>query len=160
MPSSPDPALPALSARDALAELPGDSRPDDPVEVAAHGRNLAALGLLYLRHAAAPRAMVLGLAAMAMGDLRPQTVLMVAEALLQAGDPAQAMTALERFDDDGAGLSQTPTPAETAARHYLVARVLLRQGRADDARAALDLALEHGRLAPAPGQAASHGARA
>lgn len=136
---------------------------DDPAEIAAHGRNLAALGLIHLRHAAAPRAMVLGLAAMAMGDLRPRTVLMVAEALLQAGDPAQAMTALNRFEN-GDGLSAPPSVAEDAARHYLVARVLLRQGRPADAREALDRALERGGLTaatvsappdPAPVQAAA-----
>lgn len=115
---------------------------DDPAEIAAHGRNLAALGLIHLRHAGAPRAMVLGLAAMAMGDLRPRTVLMVTEALLQAGDPAQAMTALSRFEGDGVELSQPPTTVEEAARHYLAARILMRQNREDEARAALDLAME------------------
>ena len=134
------------------AAAEGVPRPDtdDPVEIAAHGRTLATLGLIHLRHAGAPRAMVLGLAAMAMGDLRPRTVLMVAEALLQAGDPAQAMTALERFDDEGAGLSQPPTPAENAARLYLAARVLLRQGRLEEARRALEQAIEDGRAAAGP----------
>ena len=125
---------------------PHDLPPTETAEqIAAHGRNLAALGLIHLRHDAAPRAMVLGLAAMAMGDTRPRTVLMVAEALLQAGDPAQAEAALDRFDappGDPAGLSPPPTGAETAARHYLLARILLRQDRPAEARAALDLALE------------------
>ena len=142
------PAVPAsLPAPIPVAEGEGYPRPDteDPAEIAAHGRTLATLGLIHLRHAGAPRAMVLGLAAMAMGDLRARTVLMVAEALLQAGDPAQAMTALARFDEDGAGLSQPPTAAENAARLYLAARVLLRQGRLEEARHALEQAIEDGR---------------
>lgn len=122
--------------------MPAPEDGSDPAQIAAHARNLAALGLIHLRHASAPRAMVLGLAAMAMGDLRPGTVLMVAEALLQAGDPAQAMTALARFDDDQAGLSAPPSDAQLAARHYLTARILLRQWRTDEARAALDRALD------------------
>lgn len=157
---APVPASEAAAAAAQTAGLPDFVPPsDDPAEVAAHGRNLAALGLIHLQHAAAPRAMVLGLAAMAMGDLRPQTVLMVAEALLQAGDPAQAMTALERFDDHGAGLSRPPNPAEDASRHYLTARILLRQGRTEEARAALDLALERGVL-PATDAAAAAAERA
>lgn len=133
----------SLPSRQTAAQIevpPPES--SDPQDVAAHARNLAALGLVHLRHAGAPRAMVLGLAAMAMGDLRPGTVLMVAEALLQAGDPAQAMTALARFDDDAAPLSAPPTDAQTAARHYLQARILLRQGHTGDARAALDRAID------------------
>ena len=99
--------------------------------------------------------MVLGLAAMTMGDLRPQTVLLVAESLIEAGDPEQALAVLRRFDDAPAPateaeaeaddrpapLTAPPTPAQVAARHYLDARALYRQNRPEAARAALDRAI-------------------
>ena len=118
-------------------------------DAAVHGRHLSALALIYLRHAAPARAMVLGLAAMTMGDLRPQTVLLVAEALIEAGDPEQALAVLARFDDDPsidagspARLDVPATQAQIAARHYLTARVLYRQGRPEAARAEMDRAIE------------------
>ncbi|MDO5621559.1 MAG: hypothetical protein Q4G24_08835 [Paracoccus sp. (in: a-proteobacteria)] len=125
----------AASASDVLADA----------DTARHGRHLAALALVYLRHADAARAMVLALAAMAMGDLRPQTVLLVAEALLRAGDPRQALAVLSRFDQPEQHLDSPPQSAHLAARHYLTARVYERLGDRQAARAALDHALE---LAP------------
>ncbi|WBU57195.1 tetratricopeptide repeat protein [Paracoccus sediminicola] len=98
-----------------------------------HGRTLAGLGLVYLRHNHPARAMVLGLAAMSMGDLRPATILMVGEAMLAAGDPEQALSVLSRFDRDD-GLEETPSQAERAARHYLAARVLYRRGNIEAAQ--------------------------
>lgn len=141
-----------------LAEL---STPPGAEGAQAHGVHLSALALIYLRHAAPARAMVLGLAAMTMGDLRPQTVLLVAESLIEAGDPEQALAVLRRFDDAPAAapapeaeaeaddrpapltapLSAVPTPAQVAARHYLDARALYRQNRPEAARAALDRAI-------------------
>lgn len=139
-----------------LAEL---STPPGAEGAQAHGVHLSALALIYLRHAAPARAMVLGLAAMTMGDLRPQTVLLVAESLIEAGDPEQALAVLRRFDDPPAAapeaeaeaddrpapltapLSAVPTPAQVAARHYLDARALYRQNRPEAARAALDRAI-------------------
>lgn len=139
-----------------LAEL---STPPGAEGAQAHGVHLSALALIYLRHAAPARAMVLGLAAMTMGDLRPQTVLLVAESLIEAGDPEQALAVLCRFDDAPAPaaapeaeaddrpaprtapLSAVPTPAQAAARHYLDARALYRQNRPEAARAALDRAI-------------------
>lgn len=127
-----------------LAEL---STPPGAEGAQAHGVHLSALALIYLRHAAPARAMVLGLAAMTMGDLRPQTVLLVAQSLIEAGDPEQALAVLERFDsagtdDETRGLSAAPTTAQVAARHYLTARVLHRQGRAEAARAEMDRAID------------------
>lgn len=137
-----------------LAEL---STPPGAEGAQAHGVHLSALALIYLRHAAPARAMVLGLAAMTMGDLRPQTVLLVAESLIEAGDPEQALAVLRRFDDAPAAapeaeaddrpaprtapLTAPPTPAQVAARHYLDARALYRQNRPEAARAALDRAI-------------------
>ncbi|QJD18409.1 hypothetical protein [Paracoccus sanguinis] len=136
-----------------LAEL---STPPGAEGAQAHGVHLSALALIYLRHAAPARAMVLGLAAMTMGDLRPQTVLLVAESLIEAGDPEQALAVLRRFDDAPAAasaqaeaeaddrpapLTAVPTPAQAAARHYLDARALYRQNRPEAARAALDRAI-------------------
>lgn len=133
-----------------LAEL---STPPGAEGAQAHGVHLSALALIYLRHAAPARAMVLGLAAMTMGDLRPQTVLLVAESLIEAGDPEQALAVLRRFDDALAAapeaeaddrpapLTAPPTPAQAAARHYLDARALYRQNRPEAARAALDRAI-------------------
>ena len=135
-----------------LAEL---STPPGAEGAQAHGVHLSALALIYLRHAAPARAMVLGLAAMTMGDLRPQTVLLVAESLIEAGDPEQALAVLRRFDDAPAPateaeaeaddrpapLTAPPTPAQVAARHYLDARALYRQNRPEAARAALDRAI-------------------
>lgn len=149
--------------------VPGNST--DPRVVARHARHLSALALLYLRHAAAPRAMVLGLAAMAMGDLRPQTILLVAEALLQAGDPEQALTVLGRLDLDGVpgadpagqpgaqlpdamaqpGEPQVEGPVtdyHLAARDFLTARVLMRRGDVDSAREAFDRAIERASMLP------------
>lgn len=147
--------------------VPGNST--DPRVVARHARHLSALALLYLRHAAAPRAMVLGLAAMAMGDLRPQTILLVAEALLQAGDPEQALTVLGRLDLDGVpGVVDRPDPQlpdamaapgepqvegpvtdyHLAARDFLTARVLMRRGDVDSAREAFDRAIERASMLP------------
>ncbi|KGJ19747.1 hypothetical protein [Paracoccus sanguinis] len=137
-----------------LAEL---STPPGAEGAQAHGVHLSALALIYLRHAAPARAMVLGLAAMTMGDLRPQTVLLVAESLIEAGDPEQALAVLRRFDDAPAAtaeaeaddrpapltapLTAVPTLAQAAARHYLDARALYRQNRPEAARAALDRAI-------------------
>ncbi|SMO45112.1 hypothetical protein [Paracoccus laeviglucosivorans] len=104
-----------------------------------HGEVLASLGLVYLRHGDPARAMVLGLAAMSMGDLTPATILLVGESMLLAGDPEQAMTVLTRFDRDG-GLSAPPNAAERAARHYLAARILHRREETEAARAELALA--------------------
>lgn len=127
--------------------VPGGST--DPAVVARHARHLSALALLYLRHAAAPRAMVLGLAAMAMGDLRPQTILLVAESLLQAGDPEQALTVLGRLEPDaGDGLSEPVNGYHVAARDYLTARVLMRRGDEAGAREALDRAIAHAATLP------------
>lgn len=127
----------------------------DPVPVTAqtaqHGRTLVALGLVYLRHGDAARAMVLGLAGMSMGDLRPATVLMVADAMLRAGDPRQSLTVLARFDAPAEQMSQTPSAAQVATRHYLEARALWRLEEPEDARAAFTRALE-ARPAPAPVQ--------
>lgn len=125
-----------------------DSDPDLPRE---HGQTLSALGLVYLRHGDPARAMVLGLAAMTMGDLAPATILLVAEAMLSAGDPEQAMTVLSRFDRPGA-TSRPPDRPERAARHYLTARVLHRRGDSDAARAELIRARELSPAGPAPAQ--------
>lgn len=120
---------------------------------ARHGRNLSALALVYLRHADPARAMVLGLAAMAMGDLRAQTVLLVAESLLRAGDPRQALAVLARFDDPTHGLDAEPRPEQIAARHYLDARIHDRLGDTPRARAALDRALSLAPAQPGPDNA-------
>lgn len=138
-------------------DLAERSTPPGAEGAQAHGVHLSALALIYLRHAAPARAMVLGLAAMTMGDLRPQTVLLVAESLIEAGDPEQALAVLRRFDgapaaapapeaeaeadDRPAPLTAPPTPAQVAARHYLDARALYRQNRPEAARAALDRAI-------------------
>ncbi len=126
-------AAPADAAAGPGSEGPAEA---DPATLARHGGILAGLGLVYLRHNDAPRAMVLGLAAMAMGHLTAPAVLLVAEAMLVAGDPAQAAAVLTRFDREG-GLSAPPTPTERAARHYLAARILHREGEGEAARAEL-----------------------
>ncbi|MFI0397163.1 tetratricopeptide repeat protein [Paracoccus jiaweipingae] len=124
-------------------------------QTARHGRNLSALALVYLRHADPARAMVLGLAAMAMGDLRAQTVLLVAESLLRAGDPRQALAVLTRFNDPTHGLDGDPRPEQIAARHYLDARIHDRLGDMPRARAALDRALSLAPAQPGPDRAAT-----
>ncbi|RMC34923.1 tetratricopeptide repeat protein [Paracoccus alkanivorans] len=101
-----------------------------------HGEVLASLGLIYLRHGDPARAMVLGLAAMSMGDLSPKTILMIGEAMLLAGDPQQASAVLSRFDRDD-GLATPPSQAERAARHYIAARIHDRLGETERARAEL-----------------------
>ncbi|AGT08868.1 tetratricopeptide repeat protein [Paracoccus aminophilus] len=106
-----------------------------------HGVVLSALGLVYLRHNDPARAMVLGLAAMTMGDLSAATVLMVAEAMLVGGDPEQALTVLGRFERPG-GLDIAPNPTERAACHYLLARILHHRGDAPRAQAELGRARE------------------
>lgn len=118
---------------------PGDARRGaDPVR---HGETLASLALIYLRHDNPSRAMVLALAAMTMGDISPRTLLAAAEAMLRAGDPAQALTVLGRFDgfDDAAPrlISRAPSQIEQAARHYIAAKALHRQGDVLAARDAL-----------------------
>lgn len=106
---------------------------------ARHGRTLAELAILYLRHDNPSRAMVLALAAMTMGDTSPRTLLAAAEAMLRAGDPAQALTVLGRLDDPLRGLvSRAATDTELAARYYIAAKALYRQGDTAAARAALD----------------------
>ena len=132
------PAPGPVPGRPDAAGNPGPEAPaePDPTTLARHGAILAGLGLVYLRHNDAPRAMVLGLAAMAMGHLTAPAVLLVAEAMLVAGDPAQAAAVLTRLDREG-GLSAPPTATERAARHYLAARILHREGDAEAARAEL-----------------------
>ncbi len=93
-----------------------------------HGRTLARLGLIYLHHGDAARSLVLGLAALAMGDNSPPTMLMIASAFLKAGDAEQAMAALSRFDVDASKLSRAPSLAERAACDWLRARTLFRLG--------------------------------
>lgn len=140
-----------------MPSVPAQGGTTDPVavtaETARHGRTLAALGHVYLRHGDAPRSMVLGLAGMAMGDIRPQTVLLVADSMLRAGDPAQALTVLSRFDGAPGLLANAPTPAQVSTRHYLEARALYRLGDGEASRLALDRALA-ARPAPAPPAAA------
>ena len=114
----------------------GEGGPAEPRELDEHGQVLASLGLIYLRHGDPARTMVLGLAAMSMGDVSPPTLLMVAESMLQAGDPEQAMTVLSRFDNPDL-LGRAPTGAERAARHYIAARILHRRGENEAARAEL-----------------------
>ena len=114
--------------------------PPPPPNSQQHGQVLSSLALIYLRHGDPARAMVLSLAGMAMGDLTPSTILIVAEAMLRAGDPEQAMTVLTRFDrkpDQPGALSHAPNQAEIAARHYITARILHRRGDNEGARAAL-----------------------
>lgn len=143
----PHSALDKLRAFPELQQAADDAaQPQSDADTARHGRHLAALALVYLRHADPARAMVLGLAAMAMGDLRAGTVLLVAESLLRAGDPRQALAVLSRFDDPHSQLATDPSAVQLAARHYLEARVHNRLGDDTRARAALDLAL----AGPAP----------
>lgn len=114
--------------------------PSEPQIAMNHGEVLSSLALIYLRHGDPARAMVLSLAAMSMGDLTPSTILIVAESMLRAGDPEQALAVLTRFErgsDQPGALIKQPTPAEHAARHYIIARVLYRRGDNEGARAAL-----------------------
>ncbi|MFV0386017.1 hypothetical protein [Paracoccus sp. (in: a-proteobacteria)] len=122
-----------------------DGRSSSADDVVRHGEVMASLALIYLRHSDAARAMVLGLAAMAMGDLSPATVLTVAESMLLAGDPQQSLAVLSRFDryeTAQTGLSMPPDTAQLAARHYISARVLFRLDDTEGARAALARARE------------------
>lgn len=112
--------------------------PSDDPQVQKHGRTLSSLALLYLRHGDPSRAMVLSLAAMSMGDIRPASLLILAEAMLRAGDPGQALTVLQRFDQMDLGLvAPAPNQVEEAARQYITAKILHKQGDADGARDAL-----------------------
>jgi len=106
-----------------------------------HGHILSSLALLYLRHGNPSRAMVLALAALSMGDVRPSALLTLAESLLRAGDPEQAMSVLTRFDETDPGLiDPAATDIQHAARQYIRAKALHRQGDAIGARDALVLA--------------------
>lgn len=110
-------------------------------EAARHAPVLTSLGLLYLRHGDAPRALVLGLTALAMGDRRPQAALMVADALLQASDPEQALAVLTRFDQPDM-LTPQPDTTQRAACHHLRARALMRQGSREQAAAEMAMATQ------------------
>lgn len=122
----------------------GEEPPPNTAALRSHGQVLASLGLIYLRHGDPARAMVLGLAAMAMDELSPATILLVAEAMLGAGDPEQALAVLTRFDRAG-GMSAEPNPAERGARHYITARILFRRGETDAARTELQHAQDAAR---------------
>ncbi|MBK4214333.1 tetratricopeptide repeat protein [Paracoccus caeni] len=120
-----------------------EALPDDlnTADARKHGRILSSLALLYLRHGDPSRAMVLSLAALSMGDARPSALLTLAESLLRAGDPEQAMSVLTRFDETDPALIETPaTDIQHAARHYIRAKALHRQGDNIGARDALALA--------------------
>lgn len=113
----------------------GQSGDSDSV---SHGKTLSALALMYLHHDDAPRALVLALTAFAMGDTSPSTALLLAKALLKAGDPAQVLAVLSRFDGDASTLSRAPTETEIAAKSYIAALAHFRLGDKDLAKAEME----------------------
>ena len=101
------------------------------------GDLVASLALMYLRHADAPRALALGLAAMKQGPVRAELALLVATAFLRTGDPEQALAVLERFDFAPDGFPVPPDTDERAAALVLKAKAEHRRGQSMAAQAYL-----------------------
>lgn len=104
---------------------------------ATDGDLVASLALMYLRHADAPRALALGLAAMKQGPVRAELALLVATAFLRTGDAEQALAVLERFDFAPSGFPVPPRDEERAAALVLKAKAEHRRGETMAAQACL-----------------------
>ena len=104
---------------------------------ATDGDLVASLALMYLRHADAPRALALGLAAMKQGPVRAELALLVATAFLRTGDADQALAVLERFDFGPEGFPVPPGRDERAAALVLKAKAEHRRGQSMAAQACL-----------------------
>lgn len=99
--------------------------PPRPARRAA--RLVADLAKLYHRHDDPARALALALAAMRLGDDRPEVALLVASSFLRTGDAEQALAALSRLEG-AAG------DAIRGAARVLEAKAMHRLGDAAGAR--------------------------
>jgi len=95
---------------------------------------ISSLAVLYYRHNDPARALAFGLAAMRLGLVTPQVVLLVAASFLKTGDAEQALAALSRFDNSAARFAEKPTGAQQSAAALLKAKALFRTGALTEAR--------------------------